>query len=69
MVCIYISYTHVNQKVHGETVLTSFCYKKCTIKATEKNLNNMKSWYYYSKRVILMMSPISFVWLGRLRFK
>lgn len=33
---IYISYIHVNQKVHRETVLTRFCYKKCTIKSVEK---------------------------------
>lgn len=32
---IYFIYS-CQSKVHGETVLTSFCYKKCTINATEK---------------------------------
>lgn len=58
MLCINISYIHVNQKVHREPVLTSFSYKKCTAKGAEKNLTSMKSWYA-SKQVILMMTPIS----------
>lgn len=58
MLCINISYIHVNQKVHREPVLTSFSYKKCTARGAEKHLNSMKSWYH-SKQVILMMTAIS----------